>query len=83
MSDGMRVELSAADAVQAMIDDGDFAREMWTEIAGGLSRGLLLRRCVEQVGAGFDLGETKASMASLLLIADCIRTQIEQGGFPN
>lgn len=83
MSARVPVELSAADIVQAMLDDGDFAREMWTEIADGLCLGLLLRKCIEQVEVGFGLDEKKAFMAALLLMADSIRTQIEQGGILN
>lgn len=83
MSAYMQVELRAEDVVQAMLEDGAFAREMWREIAEKLRSGLLLHECVEHVEAGFDLREKKAFLGSLLLMADCIQTQIEDSGLPN
>lgn len=73
----VNAQIEAEDIVGQMLEDGEFAQEMWLEIAELLSRGRLLDDCMDITATGFTTDQKEMFRASLTQMAASLTGQID------
>ena len=78
MSANINCEVVAEDVVQAMLEDGVFAEEMWTEIAEALHQGMLLDNLMDHINSsGLEPATLRKIQSTFKMISDMCEDRLE------
>ena len=71
-------EANAEEIVEHMLEDGEFASEIWREIFSALHRGQLLDDVMDIIKGDFDNSEQSKALGCLRIMTDSVGDHLEQ-----